>query len=98
MENLLLGLLPGKYVSAFADGDLFRQAIYVLALAQLYRVFAAVEQAAGVHDRDEMRGATIVAYIDRYFEHSDAGVRTRFARLIDEQGLTDLGFLFRLIS
>lgn len=98
MENLLLGLLPGKYVSAFADGDLFRQAIYVLALAQLYRVFAAVEQAAGVHDGDEMRGAAIVAYIDRYFEHSDAGVRTRFARLIDEQGLTDLGFLFRLIS
>lgn len=98
MENLLIGLLPGKYVGAFADGNLFRQAIYVLTQAQLWRIFAAVDRAAGMHAGDDMRGATIVTYIDRYFEHSDAQVKTRFARLIDEQGLNDLGFLFRLIS
>ena len=98
MENLLIGLLPGKYVSIFADGDLFRQAIDVLTQAQLWRIFSAVDRAAGTHAGDDMRGASIVTYIDRYFEHSDAEIRTRFARLIDEQGLTDLGFLFRLIS
>ncbi|MBR3561328.1 MAG: flagellin lysine-N-methylase [Oscillospiraceae bacterium] len=93
-ENLLPALLPGKYVSAFANGNLYHQAVYVLTLSQLFRVFAAVDRAARVDARD----AVLAAYIDRYFEHTEPEVKARFARLMVEQGLTDPGFLFRLVS
>lgn len=70
MENLLLGLLPAKYLSDFAKGNLYHQAVYVLMQAQLYRVFSAVGFAGGVAEEDATRDALVVSYISRYFDHA----------------------------
>ena len=98
MENLLVGLLPGKYISGFADGNLFRQAIFVLIEAQLYRIFSAVGYAGGAKEEDDRRDSLVVSYVARYFDHSRPEIREQLDRLILEQGLTDLDFLFRLIA
>ena len=98
MENLLLGLLPAKYLGDFAGGDLYRQAVYVLLQAQLYRIFSAVGYAGGVAEEDKTRGPLVVSYISRYFDHARGDFLEKLDRLMTDTELSDMGFLFRLIG
>ena len=98
MENLLLGLLPAKYLSNFADGNLYRQAVQIVLQAQLYRVFSAVGFAGGTAEEDKTRGALIVSYISRYFDHARGALMETLDKLLTDSPLAEPGFLCRLIS
>ncbi len=98
MENLLLGLLPAKYLSDFAKGNLYHQAVYVLMQAQLYRVFSAVGFAGGVAEEDATRDALVVSYISRYFDHARGELLEKVEGLMANTELSDMGFWFRLVG
>lgn len=98
MENLLLGILPAKYLGDFADGDLCRQAMQIVLQAQLYRIFSAVGYAGGVAKEDATRGPLIVSYISRYFDHARGDRMKTLNRLMAETELADMGFWFRLVG
>ena len=97
-ENLLIGLLPGKYLSDYADHDLYRQSAFIVILAQLYRVLSAIGYAGGVESESNVREQLLLSYICRFFDHTSKDILKKVDEALVGQGLTDLDFIFRLVG
>lgn len=97
-ENLLVALLPGKYISDYADHNLYRQSAYIVILAQLYRVLSAVGYAGGVESETGIREQLLLSYICRFFDHTSKDILKKVDQALDEHHLLDIDFILRLVG
>ncbi len=97
LETMLVQNCLRHYADPECGADCFAQAGYVVALAQLWRLFGAVgaaEKGALLSLDERVRHWS---FICRGFEH-DSDLRKRVSGILLSEGLLELPFLFRLVS
>lgn len=97
LETMLVQNCLRHYADPDCGADCFEQAGYIVALAQLCRLFCAVGSAekGDLLSLDER--VRHWSFISRGFEHN-GDLRGRVSGILRDEGLLELPFLFRLIS